>query len=345
MRATLQQLQDNVTKRLAAVYFLSGDEPLQLGEAADLVRNTARQAGFTEREVVSVDAHFEWHTLIEVAGSLSLFGDKKIIDLRIPDGKLGNEGSKALQAYCEHPPSDTLLLVSTSKLASTALKTRWFEAVDKAGVVVQIWPLDGKDLLQWLQQRAAKRGLQIETEGLKLLASKIEGNLLAAVQELEKLYILYGSGLIDAQAVADVVADSARYDVFKLMDAVLAGRVNRFIKILNGLQAEGIAAPVVLWGLTREARLLLSIQAQLKERIPREQVFKTHQIWEKRKALVNDALQKMTRKQLFDVLSMSAQADRQIKGQLQGDPWATLLHICLLFAAGTTNSLTQTHLQ
>jgi DNA polymerase III subunit delta len=344
MRLTIQQLGEALTKRLAPLYFLSGDEPLQLGEAADAVRKMARQAGFSEREVVTVDAHFEWHSLAEAVGSLSLFADKKIIDLRIPDGKLGNDGSKALQAYCDRPPSDILLLISTAKLAPASLKTRWLEAIDKTGVVVQIWPPEGKDLLQWLQQRATQRGLQIEVDGLRLLAGKIEGNLLAAAQEIEKLYVLYGKGLVTAQAVAEVVADSARYDVFKLVDAVIAGRVNRPLKILQGLQDEGVAAPVVLWGLTREARLLLSIQSQLQQRLPREQVFKNHQIWDKRKALINEALQKLTRKRLFEVLLLSAKADQQIKGQQQGDPWATILHICLLFATAATTDLARQHL-
>ncbi|NOT84660.1 MAG: DNA polymerase III subunit delta [Methylococcaceae bacterium] len=333
MRLSAQTLNEALQKKLAPVYFLSGDEPLQLGEAADAVRKTARQAGFTEREVITVDAHFGWHTLAEAAGALSIFADKKIIDLRIPDGKLGNDGSKALQAYCEHPPSDTLLLISTAKIATTSLKSRWFEALDKCGVVVQIWPLDGKELVQWLQQRAARRGLSIEIDGIKLLASKIEGNLLAAAQEIEKLFVLQGDQLITAQVVAEVVADSARYDVFKLIDAVLVGRVNRLLKILHGLQDEGIAAPIVLWGLTRETRLLLSIQSQLKQGLPKEQVFRNHQLWDKRKSLINDALARLNRKQLFEVLVLSATADQQIKGQQRGDPWETLLHICLLFTA------------
>ncbi|MFI3136317.1 MAG: DNA polymerase III subunit delta [Methylococcaceae bacterium] len=333
MRLNLQQLGEALQKKIAPVYFLSGDEPLQLGEAADAIRKTARQAGFSEREVMTVDTHFEWHSLGEAAGSLSLFADKRILDLRVPDGKLGNDGSKALQAYCEHPPSDTLLLITSAKLASASLKTRWFEAIDKSGVVVQIWPLDGKDLLQWLQQRAGQRGLRIEPEGLRILASKIEGNLLAAAQEIEKLFVLYGDQPITAQAVIDVVADSSRYDVFKLVDAVLVGRVSRILKVLQGLKEEGVAAPVVLWSLTREARLLLSIQSQLQQRIPREQVFKNHQLWDKRKGLINDALSKLTRQQLFEVLVLSAQADQQIKGQQCGDPWETLLTICLLFTA------------
>ncbi|MEQ1637618.1 MAG: DNA polymerase III subunit delta [Methylococcales bacterium] len=337
MRLTAQKLNEALQNRLAPVYFLTGDEPLQLGEAADAVRSAARGAGFSEREVISVDAHFEWHTLAEAAGSLSIFADKKLIDIRIPEGKLGNDGSKAIQAYCERPPSDTLLLISTAKIAASSLKSRWFEAVDNCGVVVQVWPLDGKELVQWLQQRAVRRGLTIELESIKLLASKIEGNLLAAAQEIEKLFVLYGQQLITTQALADVVADSARYDVFKLVDAVLAGRPNRILKILQSLQDEGIAAPVVLWGLTREARLLLSIQSQLQQRIPREQVFKNHQLWDKRKASVNDALAKMPRKQLFKILVLSAKADQQIKGQEHGDPWETLLKICLLFTTTPIN--------
>jgi DNA polymerase-3 subunit delta len=241
-----------------------------------------------------------------------------------------------LQAYCEHPPADTLLLISSAKVAAASLKTRWFEALDRCGVVVQVWPLEGKALLPWLQQRAAKRGLQLEAEATKLLASKVEGNLLAAAQEIEKLYVLFGAQSISGAQLAEVVADSSRYDVFNLADALLAGQLKRSIKILQGLHDEGIAAPVVLWSVTREARLLITLHAELQQRIPREQVFKAHQIWDKRKPLINDALQKHSNTQLYALLQLSATADQQIKGQLAGNPWETLLHICWLFTTGSS---------
>ncbi|MCX7101473.1 MAG: DNA polymerase III subunit delta [Methylobacter sp.] len=319
-------------KELLPVYFLSGDEPLQLGEIADAVRAAARKAGYDTREVLSVDSAFSWSELSEAAGSLSIFADKKIIDLRLSTGTPGLDGAKALIAYCERPPEDTLLLITAAKVASASLKTRWFQALDKAGCVIQVWPLEGQDLLRWLQQRMQARGLQAEPEGLKVLASRIEGNLLAAAQEIEKLYVLYGAGHLSQQQIFDVVADSSRFDVFKLMDSVLAAKVGRILKILSGLKAEGVAAPVVLWALTREARVLIKIKRALASGQNRAVVFKNNQIWDKRQQLVSDALIRLSELDLNKILTLSAKADRQIKGREQGEPWETLLAACLIFA-------------
>ena len=332
MRLKPDQIAAALKKGLAPVYFISGDEPLQLGEMADAVRATARAAGYDTREVLVADAGFSWHQLTESAGSLSIFADKKIIDLRLPTGTPGTEGAKALVAYCERVPEDILLLITAAKTASASLKSRWFQALDKAGCIVQVWPLDGQDLLRWLQQRMERRGLKAETAGIKILASRIEGNLLAAAQEIEKLYVLYGTGDISQQQIFDVVADSSRFDVFKLMDSVLSGRVGRILKILSGLQAEGVAAPVVLWALTRDARVLIKIKQALSAGQNRALVFKNNQIWAQRQQLVGDALNRLGEPDLCNILVLSAKADRQIKGRQQGDPWETLLAVCLMFA-------------
>lgn len=333
MRLKAEQITAALQKGLAPVYFISGDEPLQLGETADAIRASARSAGYDLREVLVADAGFSWNELTESAGSLSVFSDQKIIDLRLPTGTPGAEGAKALIAYCERVPEDTLLLITAAKMAGSSLKSQWFQALDKAGCVIQVWPLEGQDLLRWLQQRMQRRGLQAETEGIKILASRIEGNLLAAAQEIEKLYVLYGEGHLSNQQIFEVVADSSRFDVFKLMDSVLAARVDRVFKILSGLQAEGVAAPVVLWALTREARVLIRIKQALAQGQNRAQVFKNNQIWDKRQQLVSDALSRLSDNNLNNILVLSAKADRQIKGQQQGEPWETLLAVCLMFAS------------
>jgi len=335
MRLKPEQIAAALQKGLAPVYFISGDEPLQLGEVADAVRAAARTAGYDSREVLVADAGFSWNGLNESASSLSIFADKKIIDLRLPTATPGTDGAKALIAYCERLQpgmEDTLLLITSAKLAGSSLKTQWFQALDKVGCVVQVWPLEGQDLIRWLQQRMQRRGLQAETEGIKILASRIEGNLLAAAQEIEKLYVLYGAGPLSKQQIFDVVADSSRFDVFKLMDSVLAAKVNRIFRVLSGLQAEGVAAPVVLWALTREARVLIKIKQALAQGQNKAQVFKSNQIWDKRQQLVSDALNRLTDSDLNSILTLSAKADRQIKGQQQGEPWETLLSVCLMFA-------------
>lgn len=331
MRLKPEQLEGALTNKLAAVYLVSGDEPLQSGEAADVIRLAAKNASYSTREVLYVETGFEWNELTIAANSMSIFADKKLIELRMNSAKPGTEGAKALSKYCQHLPADTLLLITIPKLLSASLKTKWIQNIDQAGVVVQIWPLEGADLLYWLQRRAEKRGLQIAPDGIKVLASRVEGNLLAASQEIEKLYSLYGDKKLSRQAVEEMVTDSARFDVFKITDCVLSGRVNRAIKILNGLKAEGLAAPVVLWALAREIRLLINITTELKQGKNKEAVFKTYRIWDKRKNLVNSALSRLQMKDFQQALLLSSKADRQIKGQEKGDCWETLLFICLLF--------------
>jgi DNA polymerase-3 subunit delta len=178
-----------------------------------------------------------------------------------------------------------------------------------------------------------QRGLHAEVEGLRLLASRVEGNLLAAAQEIEKLYVLYGTGNLSNQQIFEVVADSSRYDVFKLMDSVLSASINRIFKVLSGLRSEGIATSIVLWALTRDARLLIKIKLALSQGQNKEVVFKNNQIWDKRKQLVSNALNRLSDSDLNNILVLSAKADRQIKGQQQGDAWETLLAICLMFAS------------
>jgi len=332
MRIKPEQLVAQLKKGLKPIYFITGDEPLQLGEMADTIRKAARLAGFENREVITVDTNFEWNQLAFLADSMSIFADKKIIDLRLPSGTPGNEGAKALVSYCDRIQEDNLLLITSGKLASATLKTRWFEALDKQGIVIQIWPLEGQDLVNWLQRRMRQRGLSADTDGLHLLASRVEGNLLAAAQEIEKLYVLYGEGSLSQQQIFEVVADNSRYDVFKLIDSVLLDSEDRIVKILSGLRGEGVAAPVILWALTREARSLIKIKWAIAGGQSRDLVYKNNQVWDKRKQIVNNALNRLSDKDLTNLLVMAAKADRQIKGQQSGEAWETLREICLMFA-------------
>ncbi len=331
MRLKPEHLATSLQKNLSAVYLFSGDEPLQIVELSDAVRHAAKQAGFSQREIFSTDTGFEWSEITTAASSLSIFGDKKVLDLRVPNTNFGNEGAKTLISYCERLPADTILLITTGKLNSASMKTRWFEAIDKVGITVQVKPPEGDELIQWLQNRLQQRGLHTDRDGLALLAARVEGNLLAAAQEVEKLYVLYGATSLSHTQIFDAVADSSRYDVFKLIDAILAANVNRIFKVLAGLQAEGIAAPVVLWALMREARTLCKIKLALANGQSKDSIFRANQIWDKRIALVDKALKRLSHDKLFDVLKLSAKADRQAKGQESGDAWETILAVCLLF--------------
>ncbi len=331
MRLKSEQLAASLQKSLGAVYLVSGDEPLQIVELSDAIRQAAKKAGFSQREIFSTDTGFEWSEITTAARSLSIFGDKKVLDVRVPSANFGNEGAKTLISYCERLPADTVLLITTGKLNAASMKTKWFEAVDKVGVTIQVKPLEGDELLQWLQNRLQQRGLNADRAGLLLLAERVEGNLLAAAQEIEKLYVLYGATALTQAQIFDAVADSSRYDVFKLIDAVLAANVNRIFKVLAGLQAEGIAPPVVLWALMREARTLCKVHLELNSGKSKDMVFRNNQIWDKRVGLVDKALKRLSHNQLFEILTLSAKADRQAKGQESGDVWETILAVCLLF--------------
>lgn len=329
MRLNLSQLASALSKNLAPLYLLTGDEPLQLGEAADAIRSVAKKNGFIHREVLTAEGNFDWKQLMFAADSFSLFADKKLLDLRLPSAKLGIEGAKAVTDYCQNLPDETLLLMSTGKLDSASFKSRWFQALDKVGTVVQVFPLEGQDLIGWLQQRLLKRGLQVDSAAVKLIASRVEGNLLAAAQEIEKLYVLYGQGQLSRTMVETAVADSSRFDVFKLTEAALMGKINRAIRILQALKAEGVAAPVVLWALSREARVLI----ELKTATNKEVILKKHFIWDNRRQQLDPALSRLSLENLQQIFILSAKADRQIKGQQSGDYWETLLLIVLSFCA------------
>jgi len=331
MRLKAEQLAAALSQKLAPLYFITGDEPLQLGEAADAVRAAARRHDYRVREVIGIDTGHEWHQLSSEADALSIFADKKLIDLRLPSGKPGQEGAKALQAYCERLPDDTVLLITAGKLESSAQKSQWLKMLDDTGVIVQVWPLQGPELLNWLQRRAERKGMHLDNDAAKSLAARIEGNLLAAAQEIEKLFILHGPIRISKGMIEDDVADSTRFDVFKLNDALLAGKLNRSIKILHGLASEGTAAPIVLWGISREIRTLYALKFELKHAAHQDAVFKKFQIWDKRKQMVLDALRRLDTRHLQRLLSRCADIDRQIKGQATGDVWEGLFDLCLAF--------------
>ncbi len=331
MRLKPEELVKSLQKNLGAVYLFHGDEPLQIVELADAVRQAAKKAGFSQREIFSTDTGFEWSEITTAACSMSIFGDKKVLDVRVPSANFGLEGSKTLASYCEKPPADTILLITCGKLNAAGMKTRWFEAIDKVGVTVQVRPLEGDDLLLWLQTRLQRRGLSTDRDGLLLLGERVEGNLLAAAQEIEKLYVIYGATMLTQAQIFDVVADNSRYDVFKLVDVLLSANTNRIFKILAGLKAEGIAPPVVLWGIMREARTLCKVKLELQQGKNKESVFRNNQIWDKRVSLIEKALRYLPQPRLLEILTLSAKADRQAKGQESGDVWETILAICLLF--------------
>ena len=241
MKLAPAQLGKHLQGALAPVYVVCGDEALLCQEATDAIRSASRAQGFTEREVFHAEANFDWGMLYEAGASLSLFAEKRVIELRIPNGKPGDKGAAAILEYLGRPPEDTLLLITLPKLDGSAQKTKWAKALIDGPhcQYVQIWPVDANGLPQWIRQRLAQAGMNASAEAIDLIAARVEGNLLAAAQEIEKLKLLADGQQIDAGTVQAAVADSARYDVFGLIDAILNGEAAHALRMLDGLRGEG----------------------------------------------------------------------------------------------------------
>ncbi|MET0067276.1 MAG: DNA polymerase III subunit delta [Candidatus Thiodiazotropha sp.] len=327
MKLRNDQLGGHLKSALAPVYLLSGDEPLQMMEAADEIRRAAREQGYLEREVLDAGSGFDWSALAQAAESLSLFGDRRVLELRLNSPKVGADGSKALVGYCERPAEDTVLLVILPKLERAQTSSKWLQAIDRAGVFLQIWPIEGGRLAPWIEQRLRKAGLVPEPGVVEMLSDRVEGNLLAASQEIEKLLLLQGPGVITQAQLAQSVADSARFDVFGLLDTLLTGNAAKGLRMLSALKAEGVAAPVVLWGLSREIRALAEMAREVEQGQSPAQVMNRFRVWEKRKPLIQKALKSATSQRWQRLLIRCADTDLAIKGLSSADPWLGLRNI------------------
>lgn len=332
MRLRIDQLQGHLQKGLAPVYLVSGDEPLQLGEAADAVRAAARREGYGSREILEAHGRFDWNLLAQQSDELSLFAEKKIVDLRLPGGKPGREGAAALVGWCENLPADTLLLLTLPRLERSQQNSKWVKALEAAGVLIQVWPPDAARLPKWIEQRMRAAGLQPGPGVAAMLAEQTEGNLLAARQEIDKLLLLYGEGRIDQEQLSRAISDSARFDVFTLVDAALAGKADRLLRVLAGLRGEGVALPVVLWALAREIRSLAVMAAALERGVPMARVLAEARVWKNRQALVSQGLRRLAPARWRELLQQCQQADAMIKGARPGDPWLQLEQVVLAMA-------------
>ncbi|RMI03266.1 DNA polymerase III subunit delta [Stutzerimonas nitrititolerans] len=333
MKLPPAQLGKHLQGSLAPVYVVSGDEHLLCQEACDAIRAACRQQAFSERQVLSVESGFDWGQLLEAGANLSLFAERRLLELRIPSGKPGDKGAAALLHYLARPAEDTVLLISLPKLDGSTQKTKWAKAlIDGKDVqFLQVWPVDAAQLPQWIRQRLSQAGLAADQEALELIAARVEGNLLAAAQEIEKLKLLAEDGRVTADTVQAAVADSARYDVFGLIDAALQGHPEHSLRMLEGLRGEGIEAPVILWALARELRLLANIAQQYAQGVPLERAFSQARppVWDKRRPLVSKALQRHDVAGWQRLLMAAQLIDEQIKGQAEGDPWIGLSNLCL----------------
>ena len=332
MRIKLEQLAQQLQKQTAPLYTLSGNEPLLILEAAGLIRTHARQQGYTERELFTVDQHFDWAELLNAGHNLSLFGERKIMDIRIPTGKPGREGGKALEAYCAALPPDTVTLITLPRIDKQGQASKWFKALEAAGTLIPVYPVERDQLPGWIGQRLARQQQKTDAATLQFLANQVEGNLLAAHQEIQKLALLYPAGNLTFDQVKDVVLNVARYDVYQLSDAMITGDTARFQRILTGLQGEGTAPLLILATLAEQIRQLIIIRKGLDNGQPPAQLLQTARIWGERQKTVIAAARRIDPHALMQGITDAAEIDRMIKGVAQGDVWEALLQLGLRLA-------------
>jgi DNA polymerase-3 subunit delta len=330
MRLYPEKLADHLQQKLLPVYLVSGDEPLLLQECCDQIRQKARAENCNEREIIEGGvSNFNWQDILHSASNMSLFADRKLIELRLPSGKPGAEGSKALCEYLDIASGDDVLLIVSGKIDKQSTNSKWYKALDKAGVTVQVWPVDAKDLPRWLQQRVRNAGMSIDDDALRLLCERMEGNLLAAVQEVEKLKLLAAGSKITMQTVTEAVSDNARYNLFDMADNALKGNTSVSLRMLYGLRAEGTEPPVVLWALVREIRTLYEAQLDCDSGQSTQQALSSRRVWQNRMPLMQAALTRHNTHSLSLLLEQAARADGSIKGFADGKPWDNLSRLVI----------------
>jgi DNA polymerase-3 subunit delta len=329
-----EQLEAQLARGLRPLYTIHGDEPLLAQEAADAIRAAARAAGYTERKVFNVSgAHFDWSGVLGAAQAMNLFADRQLIEIRIPSGKPGKDGSDALQRYCEVLPQDVLTLVQLPRLDFQQLKAAWFSALDAAGITLRVETLERNALPAWLAQRLARQGQRVKAgeEGQRTLAffaDRIEGNLLAAHQELQKLALLHPAGELGFEQIESAVLDVARYDITKLLEAVWTGQVARALRMLDGLAAEGESAVFLHWSLAEDLRALARARAALDDGRPLPLALREARVWGQKERLFERLLPRLTDHRMADLLEAASICDGICKGLKHPgwpcDPWAAL---------------------
>jgi DNA polymerase-3 subunit delta len=318
MPLRLEDLDSHLRGALAPIYFVSGDETLLVQEACDAIVAAAQTRGYSERSVLHVEPGFRWHNVTQDAASMSLFAERRIIDVRVAGNKFDREAHAVLREYANQPAPDTVLLIRSARLESRQRSAAWFKALDGAGAVITVWPIGVNELPRWLNARLRAAEVELDPQALAYLAQQVEGNLLAAVQEIAKLKLAELEAPISADALAEVMEDSAHYDAFELIDAIFAGDLQRVSRMLGILRQEGVALFAILGAIVAQLRRLRGAGA----RMPPQ-----------RQRLVEGFLRRLGSASAIDrVLSQCALIDAQGKGQLLGDAWLSLENLCLRLA-------------
>ncbi|MEX0707151.1 MAG: DNA polymerase III subunit delta [Woeseia sp.] len=334
MKIPANQLENRLRKSLLPCYLVTGDEPLLVQEALDAIRKAARASGFGSRERHVATAGFDWQDFTAAGGNLSLFSDKRIIELGLPTGKPGKTGGAAICDTVSQAGPDLLFIVSAPRLDRSSAAAKWVQALENGGALVQVWPVAPRELPGFIAARMKMHGLVPDRDAVRLIADRVEGNLLAAQQEIEKLKLLLGEGPVSAEQVHRAVADSSRYDVYKLVDAAAGGDAPRALRILGGVREEGVDAVIVVWALTRELRVLARLADSIAAGTELGAAMQKCRIWRTRQDLVRACVSRHRGADFYRLLQAARHADAAAKGQLAADPWQLATQIVLALAGG-----------
>ncbi|CAL7962588.1 DNA polymerase III subunit delta [Gammaproteobacteria bacterium] len=313
MKIQLQQLAEHLAEKIAPLYLISGDEFLLVQEACDTVRQHATLAGFDERETFYIESGFNWESFLNSTNNFSLFSGRTLIELHLKS-KLTDTGSKILQSYAKKPVPGKIVVIVAAKLDAAQQRTAWFKAIDAHGMILPVWPIDAAQMPLWIDKRLKQAGLKTDGLGIKLLVDHAAGNLLAAMQEIEKLRLLYGSGNLTTEQIVSVITDNARFNVFNLLDTALAGKTAIVVRMLHNLKTTGVEPTIILWAIVRELRSLIDINFAMQQGASAEQALTKNNVWSNRKALVKKALSRHDLASLQSLLKQAAQVDYIIKG-------------------------------
>lgn len=318
--------------QLPATILLNGNEPLLIEEALDVIRQQFKSAGITERIRFTSETGFDWSQLNDAGQSMSLFAEKRCIELRLPTGKPGDKGSKAIVEYCQRAEQEDVLVVISSYLDKRQRQSKWVKALDDKGWVVDCYEIDAARFPGWLKQRLQSRALRVENGVVDLLVHYLEGNLLAAAQEVDKLQVLAKDGAVTLELVKSMLADQAKFNVYMLVDSCLAGDINKSLRMLHSLKNEDVEPVIVVWALAREVRTMASVSSALQRGENKAQLFRNNRIWSKRESCVNAALQRNTSTSWYAMLQDVAKLDQMVKGQRysqRGGIWHEIESLCL----------------
>lgn len=331
MRVYANQLPNHLSKGLKPVYLVFGDEPLQKVEAIQAIRDSAKAQGFDERLSLTAAPQFDWYSLFDAFNSLSLFSSRKLIELEVDKGKVGQTGAKVLNELLGLFNPDTILVLHGGKLDAATTKAKWFKNLDAQGLYVPIYPIEGDNFGRWLAQRAQQSQLMIEPQGLTLLAEFYAGNLLAAAQELDKLAISFRGQAITSDYLQRILLNQSRFSVFQLVDELLLGNIDNALKVLISLQREGLEPNIVNWALSREVLQLLEMKEQLDAQVPLNQILNEKKVWKNRQAMVTSALNRLSVEQFETLVDALQTIDIKLKSNSHFNPYSDFCHVVMLF--------------